>query len=80
MAASDSRAEQTVLSENRVNRKVIETQCEMRTILLPEVPSEMRVGLPSFQKCPVHNCVCSAVTLNPGSGCSLTCPRNSKCM
>lgn len=78
MAASDSRAEQTVLSEKRVKRKVIETQCEMRAILLPEVLSEMRVRLPGFQNCPVYSCVCSAVALNPGSGCSLMCPRNSK--
>lgn len=37
MAAGDSRAEQTVLSEKRVKRKVIETQCAMRAVLLPEV-------------------------------------------
>lgn len=64
--ASDSRAEQTVLSENRVKRKVIKNQCEMRAVLLPEVLSEMKVGLQSFQKCPVHSCICSAVALNPG--------------
>lgn len=73
-------AEQTVLSESRVKRKVTETQCEMRAILLPEVPSVMRVGLPSFQKCPVHSCVCSAVDLNPGRGCSLMCPHSCNCM
>lgn len=37
MAAGDSRAEQAVLTEKRVKRKVIETQCAMRAVLLPEV-------------------------------------------
>lgn len=48
-----------------MKRKVTQTHCEMRAVVLPAAPSEMRVGPRVFQKCPVYSCVCSAVALNP---------------